>query len=512
MADDKNKNNDPFAAINKQLKDQIAELFQLIWGKHIAGLSVEDLGIMSEDDEETGKTKLYVFCKNGSSNDITYIEDTKRLVIEAIDIYLLLYKQGIKLSKTWLQDVAFPDAKGDYKIALIDEGKIKKDFELSESDLEKVMEKVNKINGLREIFNNEKYSFKKMAALKHVDLKKRFELLKNELVGYEEITDFKEPIYTKAEEGDEENADVPEEVTEPAVTAAKYVDAMADHVADEDYEQKLAETKKKIEDGKNALDKWIESDEEAKNIVFKAVKPIEKFKSQMIPLLWFMGHVGKLKAMFESIFELSNLRNLILEANEGEQEETPKQNPEGGAENTDNTSVANNDAGSNAQEAGGGDKENEDDSENEKKKEELLKKVQSLLAGVEELLKKEKPTEFATAYEQWGKAVTEMFNELAENEKLKEELEKLKDADPYEKLCKLGNILMRKKEEKPEEKKNEPSDGDGAASGEESSPTQETGGNEAKPQTEQFNASYKKVPKGPFLESFRAYLKAAIAE
>lgn len=495
MAD---KKQDQFAEINKKVKDQVAECFNLIWGKHIAnfGLADEPIGdrastegeeifLTEENDEQ--KTVFMLYPSNADKGT-SFVNHNKKLLSEAIGIYLDFYNKSLKRSKTWRSQKAFEGAKGDY-ILKGESLKLKDKVEFENPEDEKTaLAKASEIEKLFEIINN--YQLNRIAEYANEKAAAELTKFKQELDGIK-IENFENPIPVKiiGEENKDDEQEIPQEVEKDAGNALKSTMAMPQHVADEDYDKKLEATKKQIEEGRKALEDWMKNDEEAANIIMKAIKPIEKYKQQMLPQVWLFAHVNKLKAMFESLLEYNEMYNLLLEAGEGDSSEQPS-----GAEPSGNGAPENDAAKGN------------DDQAN-KEKEEWKKKAGELLKGIDEILKKEKPSDFASAYESWGKAVTELFNNMAANDKLKEKLAEVKDEDPYVKLCTVGHIVTAKEEEKP--------DNTQGGSDAESNSESDTAGSKPAPESPDDVAdgegltqeSFKSVN---FLSSLRNFLKESV--
>lgn len=436
MAD---KKQDQFAEINKKVKDQVAECFNLIWGKHIAHFGLADIPI--GDGASASGEEIFITEKNDEQKTVfmlqpsyadkgtSFVNHNKKLLSEAIGIYLDFYNKSLKRSKTWRSQKAFEGAKGDY-ILKGESLKLKDKVEFENPEDEKTaLAKASEIEKLFEIINN--YQLNRIAEYANEKAAAELTKFKQELDGIK-IENFENPIPVKiiGEENKDGEQEVPKEVEKDAGDALKSTMAMPQHVADEDYDKKLEATKKQIEEGRKALEDWMKNDEEAANIIMKAIKPIEKYKQQMLPQVWLFAHVNKLKAMFESLLEYNEMYNLLLEAGEGDSSEQPS-----GAEPSGNGAPENDAAA-----------KGNDDQAN-KEKEEWKKKAGELLKGIDEILKKEKPSDFASAYESWGKAVTELFNNMAANDKLKEKLAEIKDEDPYVKLCTVGHIVTAKEGE-----------------------------------------------------------------
>lgn len=496
MAD---KKQDQFAEINKKVKDQVAECFNLIWGKHIAnfGLADEPIGdrastegeeifLTEENDEQ--KTVFMLYPSNADKGT-SFVNHNKKLLSEAIGIYLDFYNKSLKRSKTWRSQKAFEGAKGDY-ILKGESLKLKDKVEFENPEDEKTaLAKASEIEKLFEIINN--YQLNRIAEYANEKAAAELTKFKQELDGIK-IENFENPIPVKiiGEENKDDEQEIPQEVEKDAGNALKSTMAMPQHVADEDYDKKLEATKKQIEEGRKALEDWMKNDEEAANIIMKAIKPIEKYKQQMLPQVWLFAHVNKLKAMFESLLEYNEMYNLLLEAGEGDSSEQPS-----GAEPSGNDAPENDAAA-----------KGNDDQAN-KEKEEWKKKAGELLKGIDEILKKEKPSDFASAYESWGKAVTELFNNMAANDKLKEKLAEVKDEDPYVKLCTVGHIVTAKEEEKP--------DNTQGGSDAESNSESDTAGSKPAPESPDDVAdgegltqeSFKSVN---FLSSLRNFLKESV--
>lgn len=437
MAD---KKQDQFAEINKKVKDQVAECFNLIWGKHIANFGLADAPIgdrASTEGEEIFLTKendeqktVFMLYPSNADKGTSFVNHNKKLLSEAIGIYLDFYNKSLKRSKTWRSQKAFEGAKGDY-ILKGESLKLKDKVEFENPEDEKTaLAKASEIEKLFEIINN--YQLNRIAEYANEKAAAELTKFKQELDGIK-IENFENPIPVKiiGEENKDDEQEIPQEVEKDAGNALKSTMAMPQHVADEDYDKKLEATKKQIEEGRKALEDWMKNDEEAANIIMKAIKPIEKYKQQMLPQVWLFAHVNKLKAMFESLLEYNEMYNLLLEAGE--------ETGDGGANDSSEQSSDGNGA---AEDAAKG-----NDDQANKEKEEWKKKAGELLKGIDEILKKEKPSDFASAYESWGKAVTELFNNMAANDKLKEKLAEIKDEDPYVKLCTVGHIVTAKEGE-----------------------------------------------------------------
>lgn len=440
MAD---KKQDQFAEINKKVKDQVAECFNLIWGKHIANFGLADAPIgdrASTEGEEIFLTEendehktVFTLYPSNVDKGTSFVNHNKKLLSEAIGIYLDFYNKSLKRSKTWRSQKAFEGAKGDY-ILKGESLKLKDKVEFENPEDEKTaLAKASEIEKLFEIINN--YQLNRIAEYANEKAAAELTKFKQELDGIK-IENFENPIPVKivGEENKDNEQEIPQEVEKDAGNALKSTMAMPQHVADEDYDKKLEATKKQIEEGRKALEDWMKNDEEAANIIMKAIKPIEKYKQQMLPQVWLFAHVNKLKAMFESLLEYNEMYNLLLEA--GEETGDSSEQPSGADPSGNSNGAAENDAAA----------KGNDDQAN-KEKEEWKKKAGELLKGIDELLKKEKPSEFASAYESWGKAVTDLFNNMAANDALKEKLAEIKDEDPYVKLCTVGHIVTAKEGE-----------------------------------------------------------------
>lgn len=384
-----------------------------------------------------GEEKKFLFNPVPAKESVPLAEDKRRLLIDAIKEFNRFYDKALQKSKIW-KTMTIAEKKMAIKLQWKWDA-----FDAAQSDKfttdPDVKDRIKEYRALFEAIQQRSDTGKLtslsvekfLAAVKEIsqDISGRqIKQLENVKVTSEvpKVDGFSNDGKGK-ENGEQE---VPKEVEKDAGDALKSTMAMPQHVADEDYDKKLEATKKQIEEGRKALEDWMKNDEEAANIIMKAIKPIEKYKQQMLPQVWLFAHVNKLKAMFESVLEMNELYYLLTESAADEESDDAGDEQSSGADDNDAAAKSN------------------DDQAN-KEKEEWKKKAGELLKGIDEILKKEKPSDFASAYESWGKAVTELFNNMAANDKLKEKLAEIKDEDPYVKLCTVGHIVTAK-EEKPD--------------------------------------------------------------
>lgn len=442
-----------------------------------------------------GEEKKFLFNPVPAKESVPLAEDKRRLLIEAIKEFNRLYDKALQKSKIW-KTMTIAEKKMAIKLQWKWDA-----FEAAQSDKfttdPDVKDRIKEYRALFEAIQQRSDTGKLtslstekfLAAVKEIsqDISGReIKQLENVKVTSEipDVDGFSND--GKGKEDDEQ--EIPQEVEKDAGNALKSTMAMPQHVADEDYDKKLEATKKQIEEGRKALEDWMKNDEEAANIIMKAIKPIEKYKQQMLPQVWLFAHVNKLKAMFESVLEMNELYYLLTES--AADEESDDAGDEHSSGEADNNAAA----------------KGNDDQAN-KEKEEWKKKAGELLKGIDEILKKEKPSDFASAYESWGKAVTELFNNMAANDKLKEKLAEVKDEDPYVKLCTVGHIVTAKEEEKP--------DNTQGGSDAESNSESDTAGSEPAPESPDDVAdgegltqeSFKSVN---FLSSLRNFLKESV--
>lgn len=492
---DENDNSKAMQEVKKSLEENMQNIITKMAVFSAMTNGAGDKGLFAVVGEE----KKFLFNPVPAKESMPLAEDKRLLLAEAIKIFIDFYDNAVKKSKTWT-NMKIAEKKMAIKLQWKWEA-----FDAAQSDKFTTDPDVkDRIKEYRAFFEGiqkhadvgkltssttEKFytAVKEMQTVVGVKDKPVITQLENVKVTSEvpKVDGFTNDGKGK-ETGEQE---VPKEVEKNAGDALKSTMAMPQHVADEDYDKKLEATKKQIEEGRKALEDWMKNDpDDAANIIMKAIKPIEKYKQQMLPQVWLFAHVNKLKAMFESVLEMNELYYLLTESAADEESDDAGDEQSSGA--------ADNDAAA----KGNADQAN-------KEKEEWKKKAGELLKGIDELLKKEKPSEFASAYESWGKAVTELFNNMAANDKLKEKLAEIKDEDPYVKLCTIGHIVTAKEEEKPD-------NAQGGSDGEGNSES-DTAGSKPAPESPDDVAdgegltqeSFKSVN---FLSSLRNFLKESV--
>lgn len=432
---DENDNSKVMQEVKKSLEENMQNIITKMAVFSAMTNGAGDKGLFAVVGEE----KKFLFNPVPAKESMPLAEDKRLLLAEAIKIFIDFYDNAVKKSKTWT-NMKIAEKKMAIKLQWKWEA-----FDAAQSDKFTTDPDVkDRIKEYRALFEGiqkhadvgkltssttEKFytALKEMQSVVGDNKPGKIKQLENVKVTSEvpKVDGFTNDGKGK-EAGEQE---VPQEVEKDAGNAIKSTMAMPQHVADNDYDKKLTATKKQIEEGGKALEDWMKNDEDAQNLITKAAKPFEKYAKQMLPQVWLFAHVNKLKAMFESVLEMNELYYLLTEsaADEESDEDDGSEQPSGAADND-------------AAAKGNADQAN-------KEKEEWKKKAGELLKGIDEILKKEKPSEFAAAYESWGKAVTELFNNMAANDKLKEKLAEIKDADPYVKLCTVGHIVTAEEKE-----------------------------------------------------------------
>lgn len=443
------ENEDKFKAINQKLDDQVAEIFNLIYGKYIAGFAV--CAYYKHDDDEL----TFSSSKDSSgilgglfSGSAPLVASLKTNLIKSIEVYQKFYKKVISKSKTWKNRTAFAGIKKQQKIDSSSLN-IADDKFASEDDKARFEESKKPILEIIDLLNKDEYSADKVGKLSNEKANEKLTNLANKLKAIK-IKSLKEPIKMKAEEKTNDT-NLPDETEKEGKETIQYAINLTKHLDDEDFDKKLAATEKEIEEGKNALSDWMQKDTDAANIIKKMVKPLGNNAGQMIPLVWVYGHLGDLRAMFESLLDQRELENLLTERLNARQKKKLNKKLEAKAAISENNPVETKpgednkpaEATENNTEKPAEEHKEQPTEEHEEQPNEFKEKAAHLVQSIDDILKKKKASEFAQAYADWVKAVNDLFSNLAakSSDRAKNYLEKIKDDDPYKKICSISHIL-----------------------------------------------------------------------
>ena len=449
---DPNKEQDEFAEINKKVQDQAAEIFNISYGKYMTALSLctsgdENFSIFTVDNG-----RIFLNTHNGN---IGVFEDNCRLLIKSFDLFDHFYNKIIKQSKTWqklplmaeqvTRDITFEDVKfSDFE-------KLEFENENIKSTIKNVCESIAGLinlltsNGSQKTVTKESITMSKFLEIEKSlksTAKRCADVLKdawknglgpksedNEISNYSDIEDDLKKIscVIVGNKKEEKTNELPPEVKNAVDTVAKEVITVNDKPEDPNVAEKFKKIESDMQKTKEIVMKWADP-KKNKSMNHKLNKVIgaigQDISNQIIPQAWIFAAMNRVKDILGEAIAQKTFLNLLTE------DEQPAEN-----QNQDNNS--------------GDEKENGNSAEDENKKKENIEKVKKLVDVVDEILQKQKPSEFKDAYRNWLKEVQEVMKAASENEKIKEKLEKALGggSDPYKQICLLYLALTSKDED-----------------------------------------------------------------
>ena len=459
---DPNKEQDEFAEINKKVQDQAAEIFNISYGKYITALSLctsgdENFSIFAVDNG-------HIFLNTHNGN-IGVFEDNCRLLIKSFDLFDHFYNKIIKQSKTWqklplmseqvTRDITFNDVKfSDFE-------KLEFENENIKSAIKNVCESISGLiniltsNGSQKTVTKESITMSKFLEIEKSlksNAKRCADVLKdawknglgpksedNEISNYSDIEDDLKKIscVIVGNKKEEKTEELPPEVEKAVDTVAKEVITVNDKPEDPNVAEKFKKIESDMQKTKEIVMKWADP-KKNKSMNHKLMNVIhtigQDVASQLIPQAWIFAAMNRVKDVIGEAIAQKTLLNLLNEV-----EEQGSGQAQSSGESADSSS------NSTAETA-------PKDGEDENEKKETVEKVKKLVDAVDEILQKQKPTEFKDAYRNWLKEVQEVMKAASENEKIKEKLEKALggDSDPYKQICLLYLALTSKDENEEE--------------------------------------------------------------
>lgn len=193
-----------YEEINNKVKTQVAELFNLIYGKHIT-----TIGEMTHSNEgsifKTDENGRVSFTKN-KSGKIIRIVDLVVLIRSAIKLFNRFYEKGVSISDTWKNFKVFDAPLYDINF----NHEVFKDLETDNEEMKKAISLCVSLIDTFEMYNISKTSTKTIAELKEVldKIDIRLEKFKNEFPKLEGGVEVKNLNKKKEEETPEEKQKV----------------------------------------------------------------------------------------------------------------------------------------------------------------------------------------------------------------------------------------------------------------------------------------------------------------
>ena len=400
-------------------------LFKLLDKYTIAGGSYKYVCIID-------KEKNVQWSLNNSGN-LPQIEDNRRMLINVINEYDIFYKKIIAKSAALKKEKVLKEKSNLSRITdaldafpFLEKAKFSADI-------------TNNINACKNVyeymFNN--INFTSLSVMTNEKFYQEIQKIKNDLSGMSvdkipnetkiesELEDVPAVIKNdyKPDESEEQSAaevpEVPSEIEQSVEKAAEAVEAVKDHTEGIDPSKVLDnfnKTKQAVIDMEKNVNAWIEK-QNSKALKNKLKNMQSKLKD-IIGKTWGYTQLLNLKSMFGESLRASFF-NLLLEDDSQQKSET----------NTENSAD---------------------------EKEDIINNVKTIIDKVDALLTATKFEEFIKNHKTWVDEIEKAFNSIAENanDETKAKLDKIKDKDPYEKICELYSIITSKNKENSKDKTN----------------------------------------------------------